>query len=615
MTGSRPSDVLSGLRAAATPYLFFTGKGGVGKTSTASALAIALADDGRRVLLVSTDPASNLDEVLGVRAGQEPSAVTDAPGLHVMNVDPAAAAALYREKVVGPYRGVLPDSAISQIEEQLSGACTVEIAAFNEFVALLTDPQVTERFDHVVFDTAPTGHTLRLLSLPGAWSAFLVTNPGGASCIGSLADLGAQQDRYAQAMHVLADPARTTVVLVTRPDDGPLAEAGRTAVELRALGISRQRLVLNGVFTATDSNDALAAAWQHRGQTALENMPAELADIAEVDRVPLLPVPPVGVAALRGMLDPQPPAGPPAPESDAPVDSPATGLGSLVDEIAENGRGLVMTMGKGGVGKTTVAAAVAVALAHRGLPVTLTTTDPAAHVDTVASDEAPANLRVTRIDPAGETAAYRESVSATAGAELDEDARKLLAEDLESPCTEEIAVFYAFARTVAEAGDRFVVVDTAPTGHTLLLLDASRNYQRQLARQSGQAPPEEALELLSRLTDPDYTRVLLVTLPEATPVHEAAALQDDLTRAGITPFAWVVNQSLTAAAPVDPLLAAKAGAERPYLAEVTDEHAERIAVLPWTAAPPIGSERLAALAYASPGSGDSDRGPTLLPRV
>ncbi|HCA86000.1 MAG TPA: arsenical pump-driving ATPase [Streptomyces sp.] len=604
MTLGAPSDVLGGLRAAATPYLFFTGKGGVGKTSTASATAVGLADAGRQVLLVSTDPASNLDEVLGAPAGQNPTPVPGAPGLHAMNIDPAAAAAQYREKVIGPYRAALPASAVSQIEEQLSGACTVEIAAFNEFVALLTDPEITARFDHVVFDTAPTGHTLRLLSLPAAWSDFLITNPGGASCIGPLSELGGQQQRYAQAMEALADPARTTVALVTRPDTGPLGEAGRTAAELGALGISRQRLIVNGVFTAERRDDPLAVAWQRRAEEALDHLPADLAGITEVDRVPLLPVPPIGLPALRSMLGA--PVRQPAPEAATAASGDllgdkGTGLGSVVDEIAAGGRGLVMAMGKGGVGKTTVAAAIAADLARRGHPVTLTTTDPAAHVDSVAGAGAgasagAANLRITRIDPAAETAAYTAAVLAEAGAALDSDARRLMAEDLESPCTEELAVFFAFARTVAEAADRFVVVDTAPTGHTLLLLDASRNYQRQLSRQTGQTPPAEAVELLNRLTDPDYTRILLVTLPEATPVHEAAGLQADLTRAGIKPFAWVVNQSLAAASPVDPLLAAKAGAERRYLAEVVTEHAERTAVLPWTAEAPIGMEKLIELA-------------------
>ncbi|WP_323844893.1 ArsA-related P-loop ATPase [Allosaccharopolyspora coralli] len=470
----------------------------------------------------------------------------------------------------------------------------MEIAAFNEFVALLTDPDITARFDHVVFDTAPTGHTLRLLSLPSAWSDFLVTNPGGDSCLGPLSELGAQQQRYAEAMGVLATPARTTIALVTRPETGALSEAARAAAELRALGITEQRLVVNGEFTALSLDDPLAAAWQQRAQDALANMPTDLAEIADVDRVPLLPSLPMGISGLRDMLDPPLLAEPNTGEVNPVVDGDSTGLAEQVDEIAASGRGLVMTMGKGGVGKTTVAAALAVALARRGHPVTLTTTDPAAHVASAIGPEVE-NLEITRIDPAAETAAYTDSVLAEAGAHLDDEGRRLLLEDLRSPCTEEIAVFHAFARTVAAAADRFVVVDTAPTGHTLLLLDASRSYQRQLAQQTRQEPPAEAVELLNRLTDPDFTRILLVTLPEATPVHEAAALQADLARAGIKPYGWVVNQSLTAAGPTDPLLVARVGSERRYLTEVATEHAPRTAVLPFTATAPVGVEQLSAL--------------------
>lgn len=588
--------VLGGLLAEATRYVFFTGKGGVGKTTTASATALALADEGRRVLLVSTDPASNLDEVLGVTAGRTPVDVPAVSGLEVMNIDPAAAAAQYREKVIGPYRDTLPASAISQIEEQLSGACTVEIAAFNEFVALLTDKEFVGCYEHIVFDTAPTGHTLRLLSLPSAWSDYLVTNPQGASCIGPLAELGAQQERYAEAMDVLADGRRTTVVLVTRPDAGPVAEAERAAADLRELGIAQQRLIVNGVFRAKRGDDPLALAWQRRADAVLEKLPTGLSALADPDLVPLLPTLPVGVPGLRAMLAPQPSAVAPAVTPHLPGGLAGAGLSALADEVEESGQGLVMTMGKGGVGKTTVAAALAVELARRGRPVTLTTTDPAAHVNTVVGTGVP-DLEVTRIDPAAETAAYTASVLAEAGSTLDEDGRRLLAEDLRSPCTEEIAVFHAFARTVAAATDRIVVVDTAPTGHTLLLLDASRSFQRQLDQpRGGQTPSPATPALLDRLTDPGYTRVLLVTLPEATPVHEAAALQEDLLRAGIKPYGWVVNQSLVAAAPLDPLLAAKAATEQRFLTEVIEEHAAHVAVLPWTAEPPVGSEQLAALA-------------------
>jgi arsenite-transporting ATPase len=593
--------MLHGLLDTPPRFLFFTGKGGVGKTSTASATAIALADRGHRVLLVSTDPASNLDEVLALSLASAPRQVPGVPGLEAMNIDPMAAAAAYRERVVGPYRGVLPASAVASIEEQLSGACTVEIAAFDEFTALLADPFATDVYDHVIFDTAPTGHTLRLLSLPEAWTDFIDTNTLGTSCIGPLSGLSNQQDRYRAAVATLADGTRTVLVLVSRPDPLALGEAARAATELGALGIANQRLVINGVFRSTDPDDPLAASLAARAAEALAALPSELSDLAR-DEVPLLAWSPVGIPGLRALVAGTPPAL--VAEPAVPV-ADTIPLAVLVDQVAERGRGLVLTMGKGGVGKTTLAAAIAVELASHGHEVDLTTTDPAAHLDAVlgtgdGSDSG--SLRVSRIDPDRVTADYVADVLANAGAGLEASARAVLEEDLRSPCTAEIAVFREFARTVAEATDHFVVLDTAPTGHTLLLLDAARAYHREVGRQGGTVPPEvEAL--LDRLTDPDFTSVFVVTLPEATPIHEAAALQADLRRAGIEPAAWVVNQSLAAAGVTDPVLVARADGETRYLDEVATRHASRLALVPMLAEAPTGLDGLSHLLSSSATAG------------
>ena len=576
------------LLPAPTRILLFTGKGGVGKTSAACATAIGLADRGSRVLLVSTDPASNLDEVLGLTLDASPKIVPGVPGLSALNIDPEQAARAYRERVVGPYRGVLPAAAVASIEEQLSGACTVEIAAFDEFSTLLGDAEATRAFDHVIFDTAPTGHTLRLLELPAAWSTFIETNVGGTSCLGPLSGLQAQQSLYAASHAALRDGDRTTLVLVARPDAPSLAEAERTRRELHQLGIRNVRLILNGVFRAGDADDPVAAALEARGRAAVEGMPAGLRDLARVD-VPLLPFGLVGVDALRQMGTG---AGPAAARVDeaAGRDEDGESLNRLVDKIAARGNGVVMTMGKGGVGKTTLAVRVATQLARAGHRVTLTTTDPAAHVD-AAARQRPATLRVTRIDPAAETRRYTEEVLATAGRGLDTQGRALLEEDLRSPCTEEIAVFRAFADTVAQGEGQFVVIDTAPTGHTLLLLDAAEAYHREVLRKAS-GTSDAVRRLLPRLRDPDFTMVLLVTLPEATPIHEAMQLERDLARAGITPFAWVVNQSLTPLAVTDPVLRARRSQEAVHLREVR-AHGTRTAVEPWhadvLAADPVGA--------------------------
>lgn len=574
-----------------TRILFFTGKGGVGKTSVACATAVRLADNGKRVLLVSTDPASNLDEVLGVTLGHHPTPVPEVAGLSAMNLDPEKAAADYRERMVGPYRGLLPPEAVASMEEQFSGSCTLEIAAFDEFSRLLGNADATSEYYHVIFDTAPTGHTLRLLTLPSAWSGFMETNTTGTSCLGPLAGLQAQQKLYQQTVKALADPSTTTLVLVTRPESSAFREAARTSGELAALGVRNQHLIINGVFQATDNSDPIAVAMQRRADAAMKEIPAALSQFPRTV-IPLAMNGVLGIDALRRLGK--------ADSTIAEVNSPSAGqelpppLGALIDELAAPGHGVILTMGKGGVGKTTVAAAVAVALAERGLRVHLSTTDPAAHVAaTITADELP-NLTVSRIDPVAETKRYSDEVMETAGANLDDQGKALLAEDLRSPCTEEIAVFRAFAEAVAEGNDRFVVLDTAPTGHTILLLDAALAYHREVTRQSTQMP-ESVEQLLPRLRNPDFTRVLIVTLPEATPVHEAAALQRDLRRAEIEPYAWVINQSLSPLAVTDPILRGRQIHESTFIKEVATDNACRTALLPWEPDPPVGRAALHAL--------------------
>ncbi|MEX0657819.1 MAG: ArsA-related P-loop ATPase, partial [Egibacteraceae bacterium] len=351
--------------------------------------------------------------------------------------------------------------------------------------------------------------------------------------------------------------------------------------------------ILNGVFEASDPDDETAAGFERRHDQVLQALPAGLAELPS-DRLPLLSGAPLGAPALRDLLDGVSPAG----AHGAATDLATTTLTELADDIAATGHGLVMTMGKGGVGKTTIAAALAVDLARRGLPVTLSTTDPAAHVDAVLGDaDRPADLIVERIDPAVATAAYVDEVLATAGTDLDPDGLAVLEEDLRSPCTEEIAVFRAFAATVSHAAERIVVLDTAPTGHTLLLLDAAESYHRELLRHGDQAPPDVA-QLLARLRDPDFTRVLIVTLPEPTPVHEAATLQDDLERAGIHPAAWVVNHSLQATPTTDPTLLTRAAHEQRWLAEVLTRHAS-LAIVPWQPEPPVTTDTLQQLVHGS----------------
>jgi arsenite-transporting ATPase len=599
---------LPGFVAAPTRFLFFTGKGGVGKTSLSTATAIALADAGQRVLLVSTDAASNLDEMLGVPLSNQPVAVPGVPGLQMLNIDPDTAAEAYRQRVLAQLDAGASEDERQTVREQLSGACTTEIAAFDEFAALLAGEGIDGGFDHIVFDTAPTGHTLRLLSLPKAWTGFLAGNDRGASCLGPHSGLKMQEARFNAALQALSNPAFTTVVLVTRPDPRPMQEAARTAQELRSLGLANQRLAINGVFHATSANDPIASAIETLGREALATMPDSLARLPR-DEVPLRAFDTVGLPALRALL-----GGAAAPAAESPGKSanvptlPAEPLARMADELAAVGHGLIMVMGKGGVGKTTIAAALAVGLVQRGHSVHLTTTDPAAHVADALSGSLE-GLKVGRIDPQAETAAYIAKIMATRGKALDEQGKALLLEDLQSPCTEEVAVFHAFSRVVNEARTNFVVLDTAPTGHSLLLMDATGAYHRQMVQQyegnEGSEGKPGALHIITplmRLQDASMTRVIIVTLPEVTPVSQAAALQDDLRRAQIEPWAWVINKSIAATGTSDPLLQARLAGEIRQTERIANGLAQRTFVLPWLAASPVGVEALGALVKENPSS-------------
>jgi arsenite-transporting ATPase len=569
-------------------FLFFTGKGGVGKTSIACATAIQLAESGKRVLLVSTDPASNVGQVFGVSIGNTITPIPAIARLSALEIDPQAAAQAYRDRIVGPVRGVLPDTLVKGIEEQLSGACTTEIAAFDEFTALLTNAALTTDYDHIIFDTAPTGHTIRLLQLPGAWSGFLEEGRGEASCLGPLAGLEKQRARYKEAVNSLADPQRTRLILVARAQESTLREVARTHEELGKIGLSQQYLVINGVLPRSEAAlDPLAAAICDREKAALSALPDVLKALP-LDHVPLKPFNLVGVDALRHLLTENISREVIREDQQVSFDTPS--LSALVDVIAADKHGLVMLMGKGGVGKTTLAAAVAVELAHRGLPVHLTTSDPAAHLSETLNGSLD-NLSVSRIDPHAETERYRKHVLDTKGASLDAQGRALLEEDLRSPCTEEIAVFQAFSRIIREAGQKFVVMDTAPTGHTLLLLDATGAYHREITRQL----TDKSLHVITpmmRLQDEKQTKMLLVTLAETTPVLEAASLQADLRRAGIEPWAWIINNSVAAAHPLSPLLRQRAHNELKEIEAVAKHHSHRYAVVPLLREEPVGIAHL-----------------------
>jgi len=574
-----------------TPYFFFTGKGGVGKTSTACAAAVTLADAGKRVLLVSTDPASNLQDVFGRELSNQPVAIEGVPNLFVANLDPESAAEEYKMKVVAPYRGVLPDSVISTMEEQLSGACTVEIAAFDEFTTLLTNEQLKSQFDHILFDTAPTGHTLRLLQLPSAWSGFLDESTHGASCLGPLAGLESKKTLYNEAVRTLSDGEMTTLILVTRPEQSPLMEAARASSELRGIGIKNQMLVINGLLLSHSEEDPVSKGFYNRQQRALEQLPAELQELPNYV-IPLAPFNVTGLESLRNLFQSDPLASTEKVNA-VEIDRSIPDLGGLINDLEESGIRVIFTMGKGGVGKSTVASAIAVGLAERGHRVHLSTTDPAAHLEYVFGENSD-RITLSRVDPKIELERYQAAVIQQNSESLDEEGLAFLEEDLRSPCTEEIAVFRAFADLVEHSEEEIVVIDTAPTGHTLLLLDATQEYHKEIARSSGWIP-DSVQHLLPRLRNPKETSVVIVTLAEATPFYEASRLESDLERAGIPTKWWAINQSFAAAGTNDKVLNGRAHAELQWISKVKEISNGHVAIIPWKPDEITGYEQLKAL--------------------
>ena len=553
-----------------TKYLFFTGKGGVGKTSTACATAVALADEGKKVLLISTDPASNLQDVFETELDGKAKPIKGVDNLEVINLNPLEAAHNYKESVVAPFRGKLPDSVIESMEEQLSGSCTVEIAAFNEFSNFITNSKINTDYNHIIFDTAPTGHTLRMLQLPSAWTDFISKSTHGASCLGQLSGLEAKKEIYKKAVENLSDKSLTTLVLVTRPDKTPLNEVARASKELSEIGIKNQILVINGILENYD--DDLSESIFNKQKLALENMPDMLTEF-DTYTIALRSYNITGIDSIRNLLKKDQ-----INEQKVEVEGKLFNLDDIVSDLVKNNRKVIFTMGKGGVGKTTIASSVALKLSKLGKKVHLATTDPADHIKFMIDSSS--GISMSHIDEKEELKKYQDEILENARKTMSEDDVAYIEEDLRSPCTQEIAVFRAFAELVEKADDEIVVIDTAPTGHTLLLLDSTLSYHQEVQRTQGQIP-ESVKNLLPRLRG-EETEVLIVSLAEATPFYEASRLEEDLTRASIHTNWWIVNSSLYKANPGNKMLSAKANEEVKWINKILDHTSGKLAVIEWT---------------------------------
>lgn len=559
-----------------TKYIFFTGKGGVGKTSIACATAVSLADAGKKILLISTDPASNLQDVFGLPLTNKATSIEEVPNLAVINLNPEEAAKEYKESVIAPFRGKLPASVLANMEEQLSGSCTVEIAAFNEFSEVITNRNKRIAYDHIIFDTAPTGHTLRMLQLPSAWSTFISENTSGASCLGQLSGLEDKRETYKQAVETLSNSDETMLVLVSRPEDTPLKEVERSAKELNDLNIKPQTLIINGVLEHPEKEDKLAEHLYNKQQMALNNRPNSLQNI-NTYYVPLRAYNMTGIANIRNLLH-NSYAAMTSNDSEIEINSKGYHFTEMVDDLLSSGKKVIFTMGKGGVGKTSVAASIARELAKKGAKVHLTTTDPANHL--IFTNTQVEGISISHIDEKAELEAYKQKVLDKARETMKDADLSYIEEDLRSPCTQEIAIFNAFAKIVARADNEIVVIDTAPTGHTLLLLDSTQSYHKEVERTQGEVS-DEVRNLLPRLRNKAETEVIIVTLPETTPVFEAERLQSDLHRAGIPNKWWIINSCLLFTNTQNSFLKAKAKNEIQWIERVEKLSKSNFVVIPW----------------------------------
>ncbi len=605
-------------------FLFFSGKGGVGKTTMACATAVAEADSGKRVLIVTTDPASNLADVFEQPIGHAVTAIAAVPGLWGMEIDPDKATAEYTDRTLAPIRAIFPEQIVAVMEEQLAGPCTAEVAAFDRFADFLDPslpavvPKSGEAFDLVIFDTAPTGHTVRLLELPEAWSKSISEAESGAgqTCIGPAAAIADAKAKYDRALAALRDPGRTRFVFVLHAEATSVAETKRAGAELARLGIRTTEYVVNGLIPDEERAGPFFASRIAMQERYLEVIARELPHKAR--RMPLLDGEVRGVARLRALVPLLADPHAPRPVFGAPEDA---GLRQAHDTAAAvaalrpgDGPRTVFFAGKGGVGKTAVSCAAAVWSARQGYRTLLVTTDPAAHIgqvlgETIATEPTPVpsvhGLWAARVDAKAAAVAYTDRIIEDAVAKgRSPQSIAAMREELDSPCTEEMAAFDQFIELASRDTFDVTIFDTAPTGHTMRLLELPIDWSRQLdvkvfASVEGDAADDVAKArfagVIDMMRDPSRSTFAFVMYPEATPIVEASRAIDELASLGIPLGLVVANMVLPADACRTPYARSRWQMQQRYLADIEGRFAAPVLEVPLLDGEVIGRERLTEL--------------------
>ncbi len=276
--------------------IFFAGKGGVGKTVASCATAVWSARAGHRTLLVTTDPAAHIGQVLGAAVGTEPAPVDGVDGLWAARVDAKAAAVAYTDRIIADAvaRGRSPH-AVAAMREELDSPCTEEMAAFDQFIELAS----RDTFDVTVFDTAPTGHTLRLLELPIDWSRQIDVKVFASVDTAAADDVA--KASFSRVIEMMRDPAKSTFAFVMYPESTPIVEAGRAISELGSLGIPLGLVVANMVLPDEACRTPYALARRQMQQAYLADIEARFA--VPVLEIPLLDDEVVGLDRLGELLD------------------------------------------------------------------------------------------------------------------------------------------------------------------------------------------------------------------------------------------------------------------------------------------------------------------------